>query len=860
VNAHSGLIDPMTNRGEGQEPAARAASIAPWAAAGHFDELRGAIAGSADPHTLPCPAWRRFFDTLGREGFSELNRRTANLQRQVRDNGITYNVYADEHAAVRPWPLELFPLIVTRDSWQQIEAGVLQLVRLLDRIMEDVYGPQQLLAKNLLPPALVQGHPGFARAMQGVQPPACWLHIAAFDLARGPQGNWWVVSQRTQAPSGLGYLLENRLIISRLFPESFGELRVQRLAATYRAFVDGLRFMCRARGEPRIVLLTPGRFNETYFEHAFLARHLGLTLVEGSDLVVRGERLFLKTIEGLEPVHGVIKRVDDEFLDPLEMRSDSQLGVPGLLQAVRAGQVLMANAPGSAFLESPGLLGFLPALSQDLLGEELLLPSIATWWCGERAAMQSALPHLAGSVIKPSYDTAAGATLGRSLAARELEEWASRIERAPDEHTVQSWLPLAQLPTWTHGMEGDRILPRSFMLRVFAISDGPKSWRVLPGGLTRIASAEQEIASMQRGGSSADTWVLTDSEPGAVAFAHAAEAAAVPAPRHGVTSRAAENLFWLGRYTERTENAARLARGVLERLSGEEPGSQALLSWLAELAAANNLVSHDAPLIQDRRAFQRSLIGSLSSAGGAASIGYTLRALRDAASAVRERLSQESWNQMVRAEQEFARGCLIVTADGDYSPVEALRVLESLMGATAAMTGAQTDRMMRDDGWRLLWIGRHLERLSFFAPALGRALETGAVHEEGGLEAVLDLFDATSTFHACHQQRRDMPALLDLLVLDGDNPRSLASVLQTLRGELARLEESTKETRYTFARQVADPQLWTFDALSEQAADGRYRRLEELLRQCTGAVSKLSDDLGLHYFTHSADQGHSVGA
>ncbi|NPC55667.1 circularly permuted type 2 ATP-grasp protein [Caenimonas soli] len=835
--------------------------MAPPAAAGHFDELRG---GKSAAQSAPAGPWAQFFENLGHEGFSDLHRRTVNLQRQVRDNGITYNVYADANGPQRPWSLDLFPLIITPQSWQQIEAGVLQRVKLLDRIMADVYGPQQLLAKNLLPPALVQGHPGYLRPMHGVKPAGGnHLHIAAFDMARDPDGNWWVVSQRTQAPSGLGYLLENRLIISRLFPEAFRDLKVQRLAATYRALVEGMRAMCPANGEPRIVLLTPGPYNETYFEHAYLARYLGLALVEGSDLTVRDQRLYLKTLQGLEPVHGILKRLDDEFLDPLELRSDSRLGVPGLLQAIRAGNVLVANAPGSAFLESTALLGFLPALSRHLLGEELRLPSLATWWCGERAALEAVLPQLPTSVIKSTYGGAgAGAVLGKSLSRRELDEWAGRIVREAEEHTVQAYLPLSQMPTWKSGMEGDRIMPRSLMLRVFAVSDGVQSWRVLPGGLTRIAGAELEIASMQRGGSSADTWVLTDGEVDATSLLHYDQpAVAISHRSRSATSRAAENLFWLGRYTERTENTTRLARLTLESLNGEDQSSQPLLAWLSEMAADNALVLPAVPpATQARRVFERSLIGGLADTEDATSVGYNLAALRSSASAVRERLSQEQWNVIVRAEQEFMRGCLILTEDGDYSSVEALRVLEILSGHTAAMTGAQTDRMTRDDGWRLLSSGRHLERLGFLASALGWAVETDAWLDEGGFEAVVALFDSTITFHAQYQQRHDIPALLDLLVLDRDNPRSLGWVAQTLRGRLAKLAGSAPGEVPDIALTVPDPQQWSLEAMCERDADGRYTTLLDLLQKCTDAAYKLSDDLGARYFTHSGDARHSVGA
>ncbi|MDE2605620.1 MAG: circularly permuted type 2 ATP-grasp protein [Burkholderiales bacterium] len=843
----------------GETPASLAAALAPPAAAGHYDELRGGAARGDGP---PTPEWARFFEHLGHEGFADLNRRTTDLQRQVRDNGITYNVYADAGGPQRPWSLDLFPLIVTARDWQRIEAGVLQRVRLLEGILDDVYGPQQLLANNLLPPALVQGHPGYLRAMHGARPAGGRrLHIAAFDLARDASGAWWALGQRTQAPSGLGYLLENRLILSRLFPEAFRDLKVQRLASTYRAMLEGLKARCPvAHGEPRIVLLTPGPYNETYFEHAYLARYLGLALVEGSDLTVRDERLYLKTLKGLEPVHGVLKRLDDEFLDPLELRPDSRLGVPGLMQAVRAGHVLVANAPGSGFLESTALLGFLPALSRHLLGEELQLPALPTWWCGEHAAMMAVLPRLGESVIKATYGGPA-AVLGSKVPRARVDEWTGRIMREPERYTVQAYQPLSQLPTWSSAPQGDRIRPLSLVLRVFALSDGTRGWRVLPGGLTRIAARDFEITSMQRGGSSADTWVLTEGEVDTTTLLHHGRLP-VDAPRSSrmVTSRAAENLFWLGRYTERTENTARLARLAIESLNGEDQSSQRLIAWLGEAAVIHGLVLPAVPpATQARRVFERSLIAALDESSGVPGVGFNLAALRNAAAALRERLSLEQWNLIVRAEQEFRLACASCQAGGDYSPVDALRMLEALSGHTAAMTGAQTDRMMRDDGWRLLSIGRHLERLGFLAQALAGAIRTGAVDDEAGCEAIVALFDSTITFHAQYQQQHDLQALVELLVLDRDNPRSLGWVAQTLRGRLARLEGSPPGALPEVARSLPDPAQWTLEALCERDGDGRPARLLDLLQQCVDASYRLSDELSARYFAHSS-AGLSVGA
>jgi len=879
-------------------------SFEPCKAPSHFDELLGSVsiqpktAHNATSNSIAgqarlSKAWTQFFEKLPDPSAIKLSQRLASLDRQIRDNGVTYNVYADENGPQRPWSLDLFPLIIEANSWQTIEAGITQRMKLLELVLADVYGPQQLLNRGLLPPALVQGHPGYLRAMHGVKPVGgTHLHVAAFDLARGPDGNWWVVSQRCQAPSGLGYLLENRLAISSQFPEAFEAMRVQRLAGTYRALMDSLKTMSPAGADSHLALLTPGPYNETYFEHAYLARYLGLTLVEGSDLIVRDERLFLKTLKGLVPVHGLLKRVDDEYLDPLELRPDSTLGVPGLLQAIRAGNVLVANAPGTAFLESPALLGFLPALSEHLLGESLLLPALPTWWCGERSAMEEALPRLKDCVIKPTYPGSSThnsfmSTQGRTLSARELDEWAGRIALQSDEHSVQAYVPLAQMPTWQAsdekvGSNQGAVVPRSYMLRVFAVSDGPNSWRVLPGGLARVAGSSADIASMQHGGSSADVWALTQGVVDKTTLLQPHLTPATLAQRKRlVTSRAAENLFWLGRYTERAENAIRLARLTLECLNGEEQSSAPLLSWLSKMAVTNTLVLPGVPTAaQARRVFERSLISSLGSSSEATSVGFHLRALKMAGSTVRERLSQEHWRVIVRAEEELFARCAEHTKNGDYSALKALQVLKNTSDHMAAITGAQTDRMTRDDGWRLLSIGRHIERLAFLAGALASGIESGSVHTDGGFDAMIALFDSTITFHAQYQQSRDMAALIDLLVLDRDNPRSLAWVTHTLRGRLSKLAGSEPDELCALSLRVPDPKTWRLEALCQSQPalvkglgelsalagnptaeePGYFFALNELLIQCSAAAFHVSEEISATYFTHSGETNQSMGA
>ncbi|MDI9232514.1 circularly permuted type 2 ATP-grasp protein [Limnohabitans lacus] len=860
------------------------------APAGHWDELRGlantAAPSPQDPAQM-SEAWQTFIQHLGSEGLDGLGLRMGNLQRQVRDNGITYNVYAAADQPQRPWSLDLFPLMVPKANWQQIEAGVLQRMQLLERIMADAYGPQKLVLDGHLPAALIQGHPAYLPAMHGVPPVGGrYLSLAAFDLARGPDGCWWLLSQRTQAPSGLGYLLENRLIVSRQFPKAFEGFPVQRLAETYRTLIDGLKARSPAGASAHIALLTPGPYNETYFEHAYLARYLGLSLVQGNDLTVRDEKLYLKTLQGLQPVHGLLRRVDDDWLDPLELRADSTLGVPGLLQAVRSGHVLVANTPGSGFLESNALLGFMPALARDLLGEELQLPAIPSWWCGEAAALQDVLPRIQGCVIKPTYPYHTDRhsfepVLGHQLSRREQDEWAGRILRDPDAYTLQSWLPLSHQPTWQVQADGQpAIESRPVVLRVFAVADAQGGWQVLPGGLARLGT-RAGIASMQRGGSSADVWVQAKATettaspvtspanaPISVPKAESTQpSASVLAQRQRlVTSRAAENLFWMGRYTERTENTLRLVRLSLEILNSENQNQPQLLNFITAMATRHGLVRPGVPAAaQAHRVFERSLIAGLWDNKLATSVGFNLRSVRLAASSVRERLSPEHWRLLEQAESRFFNS---VASDNSQDTVEVQALLAETSQMLAALTGAQTDRMTRDDGWRLLSIGRHIERLEFLSSALSTAVQGGLIGEQAGFDAVLDLFDSTISFHAQYQQSRTPQALMDLLVTNPDNPRALGWVAHTLRSRLLRMGNLADGATVPLAAVVprlvdlTPEALWPLDCTADAilASAEHPLPLHAALAECQSSARHVSDQLCGLFFTHSGDARFSFGA
>jgi uncharacterized circularly permuted ATP-grasp superfamily protein/uncharacterized alpha-E superfamily protein len=828
--------------------AVQAARLAAPTSAGHYDELRAASDGP-----LRAP-WQAFFQAVGAAGLADLDRRAGTVSRRVDEDGVTYNVYSEEGGPQRPWPLEVLPFLISAAEWSAIEAGIAQRARLLQAILADVYGSGELLRAGLLPPALVYGHPGYLRPLAGVVPAGSFLHIVAFDLARAADGRWWVVSQRTQAPSGLGYALQNRLIVGRLFSDAFRDMRIQRLASSYRRLLDTLLRQgaaIGATGTPRVVLLTPGPYNETYFEHAYLARYLGIPLVEGGDLTVRADQVFLKSLYGLERVHAILRRLDDDYCDPLELRPDSTIGAPGLLQAVRAGNVVMANALGSGFLESPAINGFLPAISRFLLGADLLLPSQDSWWCGEAAASADAIGRLDQMVAKPTYAGARGfeSRIVANLPDAERRHLQERIARDPDSVTLQAYVPLSQAPTWS----GGAIVPRAAMVRTYAIADAAGGWHALPGGLTRIAARYRQGVSMQRGGTSADTWVQASGPVDTFSM--------LPEPlrpedlahrRRSVSSRAAENLFWMGRYSERSELTVRLARAALMLLADDADMTHAVQRVLHSLCVRHGLVPEGVPTpAQSLSVFERTLLAGLMGGDASQGLAFNLAATVRAGAQIRDRLAAEHWRLVVGAAEALAAAAARRSASGAWSNDQVMRVLADLALRFAAITGAQTDRMTRDDGWRLLTIGRQVERLSDLSFGMHTLFDLDAIVDEDGFDLLLGLFDSRITYRALYQRRQEMPPLLDLLVQDPANPRAFACIIGVLRSELARLPS---EQAQALVALLPGPEAWP--ALADLCAvdeQGRHTALLALLAQFQGAALEISNVIEKLFFSHTAE-------
>ena len=807
-----------------------------------FDEMCSAL-GTARPH------WQyalRAFDALGA---AELSRRRDEVQQVLRENGVTYNVYTDPQGRTRPWALDVIPALLTSQEWRTIEQGLIQRAELLSLIGADLYGSQQLIHDGLLPPELIYAHPGFLRPCHGALPtPASYLCLYAADLARAPDGTIMVLDDRTQAPSGAGYALENRLVLSRILPSLYRDAQVHRLSLFFRTLRSTLAALTPSH-QTRTALLTPGPQNETYFEHAYLASYLNYTLVQGDDLTVRDSRLWLKTVGGLQQVGVVVRRVDDTFCDPLELHRESLLAPPGLLQAVRNNTVVVANPLGSGALENPGLMAYLPQIAKVLLGQDLRLASVPTWWCGDEQARAYVVDHIEQLVIKPVFPHPGTATVhGPQLSTQERDTLIQHIRARPHFFVGQEQVALSTTPVFT----GDHLEPRPMVLRSFLVSrdDG---YVAMPGGLTRVApDADGWLVSGQAGGLSKDTWILA-SEPESQLSLIPAPEHAVPITRSGgeVPSRMADNLFWLGRYVERTAGGARVFREVLQRVLDTETARYDT-SLSAFLSAHTHSTATYLRFIGygERRRLtvaEKELFNTILDADRPGSLRFHLNALVRAGQAARGRLSDDAWRAINRLDHELAQV---------RSLSEMLESLEGLIIGLASVNGLNTESMARGHGFRFMEIGRRLERALYTLSLLRTGCELPYETEKVVWEMVLAMTDSLMTYRRRYASAVQAGAVLDLLLLDESNPRSVGYQLVQIRNQVTGLprkkplphrsveERIVLETLTTL--QVTDLERYSTSTWDEDM----YETLSQLFAGLSTRLLSLSETLSRDYFSH----------
>ncbi len=811
------------------------------ATSGFYDEVLGS-------GTQPRPHWGALSESLSAMGHQGLRRRWREGQRLIHDNGITYNVYSDPESTSRPWPLDPVPLMMDPAEWKNIEAAVIQRAMLFNSILADLYGPQRLLREKMLPAELVFPNPAFLRPCWGIEPPGgVFLHMYAADLARSPDGQWWVLADRTQAPSGAGYALENRLVTTRVLPDVFRASHIRRLANFFQTYRDALQRLVPANREnPRIVLLTPGPYNETYFEHAFLARYLGYTLVEGGDLTVRDNRVFLKTLGGLLPVDVIVRRQDDQFCDPLELRGDSMLGVPALVEAVRAGNVAIANSLGSGLAESPAYAAFLPGLSRLLLNEDLKIPTVATWWCGQEEPLDYVLNHLDKLVLKPTFPGTRGDPIfGAALSEKERAALLDRVRAEPDRYVAQERVALSTVPVWEDGP----LNPRHMVVRVYAVPSGG-SYAVMPGGLTRVStSLDSMVVSIQRGGGSKDTWVLGDGPaPPFTLLRPATHPLDVSRATFDLSSRIADNLFWLGRYTERVEAAVRITRAILSRFFQEEDATRASgLKAGIEILAALGYIAGEKPA-----AAEREVLAMIYDPADASGLVSNIHQVRRVAWLLRDRISVDAWLILNQLDQQFSAQA----PSDEFRVTTAQDRLNHAIITLSAFGGLVMESMTRGDGWRFLDIGRRLERAIQMVELLRNGLPKEAFGGVGVLEAILEMADSSITYRSRYLTSVQVDLVLDLLLVDEANPRSIAFQLARLREHIGELPGSRTSIRRPAEERMAlsllnTVQLIDVRELARSGGRAAAEAREGLLGKLIADLSLLSETLTRAYFSHA---------
>jgi uncharacterized circularly permuted ATP-grasp superfamily protein/uncharacterized alpha-E superfamily protein len=814
---------------------------------GFHDEML-APDGTVRPH------WRPLIEPLTAMGGAGFARRWQEGRRLIHENGTTYNVYSDPRNTDRPWPLDPIPLVLDGAEWAAIESAIIQRATLLNAILADLYGSQKLLEDGLIPPELVFPNPAFLRPCCHVPVPrGVYLHIYAADLARSPDGHWWVIADRTQAPSGAGYALENRLVSARVLPDIFRAGHIHRLATFFQTYRETLRSLAPGHKEnPRIVLLTPGPYNETYFEHAFLARYLGYTLVEGADLTVRGNRVFLKTLRGLLPVDLIVRRQDDTYCDPLELRADSMLGVPGLMQAVRSGTVTVANALGSGLVESAAPASFLPGLCRHILGEEIKMPAVATWWCGEEAALSFVVENLSKLVIKPAFPSpGVHPIFGVRLSEPERAALIERIRKSPGSYVAQEQVALSTVPAWEDGP----VRPRHLVLRVYAVASGD-SYSVMPGGLTRITgSLDDLVVSMQSGGGSKDTWVVAEEPtPQLSLLPSASSQLDISRATFDLPSRVADNLFWLGRYVERIEPAVRVARAVLPRLFQESDLSAAagVAAGMRVLAGLGSI----RPEVQTSNGhfgvLEHQVLALIYDSRSRNNLPAHIRQVRRVAWLLRDRISADAWRVLNQLDQQLS----------SPPPPEPLRisgaqaVLDQAITTLSAFSGLVMESMTRGDGWRFLDIGRRLERAAQMVDLIRHGLGYECTADSGQLEVLLEIADSSITYRSRYLTSMQPDLVLDLLLLDEANPRSVAYQLARLREHVDQLPGSRSQIRRPAEARIAISMLTALQLAEVREfmctnGEGRRDQLESLLNRITGELRLLSETLTREYFSQA---------
>ena len=803
----------------------------------------------------PRPYWRLFCQLVSALGPVEFSRRWTQAQRLVRENGIAFSAFGDPSDKPRPWELDPFPILIEGQEWCRVTEALRQRARLFDLILRDLYGPQTLLKRGVLPPSVLFNHPGFEHPFHGQTPAEeTFLYCYAADLARAPDGKWWVLGDRTEAPSGMGYALENRIIISRMLPQIFRHCQVKRLASYFIALQEMLHGLApQHHDNPRVAILSQGPQSANYFEDAYLARYLGYTLVEGEDLAIRNNRVLLKTLGGLRPLDVILRRPNSDHCDPLEVRGAFRMGPPGLLQAARTRSVSIANRLGSGLVESPVFMAFLPQLCQEMLGEQLKIPGIATWWCGDQESRDYVLSNLERLTVKSAYRRRGQErATTQDLGQMSIEQLAVAIQVNPTAYVAQETIPRSSAPVWK-----DQALHSSYAaLRAYLVASGD-SYTVMNGGLARISTTLESLdVSLLAGEGSKDVWVLSQQPVEHVSLLQRLDEP-VQLLRIGaeLPSRVADDIFWLGRYIERVDAAARLLRTVMLRLTSEaEPASLTELPVLLRTMALQGQIEPGFVvdgIKEQLPSIDQILPTSVFDEEEEGSLRSTVDHMFRLASRVRDRMSVDCWRIVHRIDQQFCP-----PSYGTFDLTYLLNMTNEMIIDLSAFGGMVMESMTRAQAFRFLDLGRRLERALQIIDLLKVCfVETEQVTGDF-LEAVLEVEDSMMTYRSRYLANLQMAAVLDLVLTDESNPRSVAYQLVAIARHVENLPRDQAQPGYALEQRLAMSLLHVVRMVDIQETCRQHvlddtRVLGNILASIEKLLPELSDAISHRYLVHA---------
>ncbi len=792
------------------------------------------------------PHWRALLGIFSAMGDRGLVDRIARMDEAFEQEGITTLLPGTDQDCL--WRCDPVPLPLAAAEFATLEAGLKQRARLLEAVLQDIYGSQSLLAEGLLPPALVFANPAFLRPCrilpEAGTPRFPLLHHYAADLLRGPDGTWRVLADRTAAPSGIAYARENRRVLGRVVPEAFRPLQLRRLQSFFETWQDSLqRLAPPGRANPSIAVLTHGPGHPGWYEQLHLSRELACALVEPGDLTLRGGALYLKTLRGLQPIHTLLRYVDGRLIDPLEFEAHGGTGIAGLMDAIRARSVRVLNDPGSGAAEAPALSAFLPHIALRLLGEKLELASLPTMWLGTDRARSMLEAEPARWLVRPATDGKVPAIAPADLDAAALADLTRRIAARPWDFAATAAMPPSQAPCATES----GLAPRPIVLRMFLIFDGGQ-WHVMPGGLAQIVEEQARLAGrLPRMGLSKDVWVMAEEGEDIVGPA-ALAVPSLPIRRAAaeLPSRIADNLFWFGRYMERVEDIARLIRATLRRIGrgSLSPRDLVELKTLARCLHGAGLLDHVAdPGAAGLQQLAAALLGAMKEGG---MVGRQLSRVARLLETVRDRLTDDMYATFAHMEREARAACLAVGQSLDRLD-EALHVI---LRFAAAVAGVAAENMVRGGGWLFLDLGRRVERGLEICAELALVLDQPVAKMESGLRLALELCDSVITYRNRYLTVLQPAPVLDLVLADPSNPRALAFQLADMATRLTDLTGSEQDDLVTLVRAmqaqaatlVADIEASPEPALTASSLLGVLHALHD-------QFTSLAERLSRRYFT-----------